>query len=642
MSALPGRRARLALFVAACACTLGTGCPQSSGQQDFSTLPAITTTDVAAEADLRAARDAAEAGRVSEARQRYERFLEEHPRDPLVPVARLGLGRVLLANGEVEPALARFAEVAASDDPRVAEAGRFYRGVALHLAGRNDEALALLQPLIGRTANPEETSLLLRTVASAAQRTGRVVVALAALDRLAGNLDLPEAEREQGRQEVRARVAEADAAAIDAAYQELPRDGAAWPEVAQRAMRMAFDAGDMARVSEIVTELRTRQIPMSDELAQLALRAERTEHADARVIGAIVPLTGRAREVGQRAMRGLLFASGAPAGAPPAADAPQVVFRDDASEPDRAARAVEELVAVHRAIAIVGPLEGESARAAARRAQELGVPLIAIVPDPSVVGAGDMVFRLLAGPREEASALVSAARARGATRFAILRPTHAYGERMSTALARAVVESGGQVVATETYDPSATAFGEVVRRLSAQRFDALFVPDTARALNLIAPALASAGLWSATPGQAPPRNARPVLLLAPSVAADVRATRASSRYLQGALFATPFHAPQATGEARAFVDAFTQRFGEAPDAFAASTYDAFRLIRAGVAAGHTTRAGLGRWLREQGRIETVGASGGVAPDRGPARGSHVLELRGEQLVEPSAVRPASG
>ena len=632
MNPRPRRRARIGIFLAAWAGTLLTGCPRGSGQQDLASLPSLTTADVAAEAELRAARTAAEAGDARDAEARYRRFLDEHPSDPLVPLAQLGLGRVLLANGAIEPALERFAIVASSDDERVAEAGRFYRGVALHLAGRHAESLELLTPLVGRTVDPEETSLLLRTLAASAEREGQVVVALGALDRLAGNADVSAEEREQARVDLRALVTEAAPEQVTRAYDELPREGVAWPEVAQRAIRLAFDAGDMTRVAAIVRELRERQIPMSDELAELALRAERTERADPRAIGAILPLSGRGREVGQRAMRGLVIASGAPAAGPAAPNASQLVLRDDGGDPERAARAVEDLVSVHRVIAIVGPLEGEAARAAARRAQELGVPIITLVPDPQVVGAGDMVFRLFASPREEASALVLAARARGASRFAVLRPSHGYGARMSAAFAEAVTAAGGELVHSETYDAGATSFGEPVRRLSAARFDALFIPDAAGKLALIAPALAAGGLWSAPAGGSAPRGARPITLLAPSVAADLSALQRSQRYLQGALFAAPFHA--GTGASQAFTTAFRARFDEAPDVYAAHAYDAFRLAERAVGAGQTTRAGVAGWLRTQGRQETATATSGLGPDRGPARPSGVLELRGETLAPP--------
>ena len=627
------RARRSAVFVAVCIGVIGTGCPRGSGQQDFASLPSLTTTDPEAEADLRAARDAAEVGHAAQAEQLYREFLDEHRSDPLVPVARLGLGRVLLANGDVEHALPLFEAVSSSDDEATAEAGRFYRGVALHLAGNSAEAIELLSPLVGRTTNPDETVLLLRTLAAAARREHRAPLALESLDRLARATDLPEPERAEAREEIRALVAESDEDALRAAYDALPRDGAAWPEVAVRAIRLAFDAGDMTRVGAMVAELRAREIPMSEELAELAVRAERTERADPRVIGAIVPLTGPGREVGQRAVRGLMLASGMPLSGPPGPQSAQLVVRDDGGDPARAAQAVEDLVSEHRAIAIIGPLEGASARAAARRAQDLGVPMITLVPDPQVTEPGPMVFRLFGTPRDEAAALVRAARARGATRFAVLRPDHAYGAAMAEAFAATVVAAGGEVVATETYPANATAFGEPVGRLAARSFDALFVPDTARQLGLVAPALAAAGLWSTPAGGAAPRGGRAITLLAPSVALDARVLRTASRYLQGALFATPFYAPLAEGAGRAFVDEFTARFNEAPDAFSAYAYDAFRIARSAVEAGETTRGGLARWLADHGRQPTVGASGGLGPQRGAAQPSRVLELRGDTLVD---------
>lgn len=623
---------RRALFVVCLFGVLAAGCPRGSSQEGLTVLPQLTTQDPRAEADLRRAREAADAGESRAAERGFRAFLEDYPQDPLVPVARLGLGRVLLADGDIPGALALFQQVAESSDEAVAEAGRFYQGVALHLGGRSDESIQVLSPLVGRTTNPEESSLLLRTLSAAAQRTGNVVLALEMLDRLAGDTAQPTHERDQAHASIRSLVAGADAQQVQEAYDTLPRDGRAWPEVAVRAMRLAFDTGDMERVSAIVGQLRAHDIPMSDELAELAVRAERTEHADPRVIGAIVPMTGSGREVGQRVVRGLMLASGMPAGGPPGPDTPQLVLRDDGGDPAQAAQAVEDLVSEHRAIAIVGPLEGSSARAAARRAQELGVPLIALVPDPRVTEPGPMVFRLFASPDDEAAALVRAASARGVARFAVLRPSHPFGEAMARAFERAVGAVGGEVVATEVYEPGATSFGEPIARLSRASFGALFVPDSARQLSLIAPALAAADLFPVPHGQSAPRSARAITLLAPSVALDEGALRRSGRYLQGALIATPFYPNTAEGPGRAFVNEFEARFGSPPDAYSAYAYDAFRLVRRAVDAGEVTRGGVARWLQERGRQETVGASGGLTPERRPARAARVLELRGDVLV----------
>src|SRR5262249_54461558 len=160
-------------------------------------------------------------GRAADAERLYRAFLADHSADPLVPLAHLGLGRVLLANGDAQGALRELDIVAASTDERVAEAGRFYRGVALQLAGQSEEALALLTPIMGTTADPEETVLLLRTVAAAAERLARPVVALSALDRLASSTQVAETDREQARVSMREIVDAASPEAVQQAYEEL-------------------------------------------------------------------------------------------------------------------------------------------------------------------------------------------------------------------------------------------------------------------------------------------------------------------------------------------------------------------------------------------------------------------------------------
>jgi len=627
--------ARGACFLATAFAVLTIGCPRGSGQQDFEQFPSLTTADPTAETDLRLAREAAEAGRAEEAEQRYQAFLAEHPADPLLPVAHLGLGRVLLANGEIQEALANFDDVATAEDSAVAEAGRFYQGVAMHLAGRHDEAIERLSPLAGQTTDPERTTLLLRTLAAAAQRTGRTALALDSLNRLVGTEALPEDVREDGRRQLRELVQQAEPDAIERAYADLPRDGFGWREVAARAIRLAFDEGNMSRVADIVTELRDHDIPMSDELAELAVRAERTERADPRVIGAIAPLTGRARQIGRQISRGLMLASGAPLDGPPGPDTAQLVLRDDGGDPARAAAAVEALVSEHRAIAIIGPLDGRGARMAARRAQDLGVPLLTLVPDPSITEAGPMVFRLFPDPSEEAASLLAAARARGATRFAVLHPDHAYGRRMGEAFSNAVRQAGLELVAEESYPAGATAFGEAIERLEAVSFDAIFVPDAGRQLNLIGPALAAAGLWSRPAGQSAPRGGRAITLLAPSVAVDSRILVAA-RYFQGALFASAFHAPSATDAARAFAEEYQGRFGDAPDAYAALAYDAFRLIRGAVESGRTTRSEVAGWLVDS-ELPTMGASGGFDQARSPRNGARILQVTDNEFVPLSSV-----
>src|SRR4051794_13557902 len=69
------------------------------GGPDFGKLPTITSADPRAEAELRKARELDEAGDTDAAIASYRRFITHRGDDPLVPVAQLALGRLLLKKG---------------------------------------------------------------------------------------------------------------------------------------------------------------------------------------------------------------------------------------------------------------------------------------------------------------------------------------------------------------------------------------------------------------------------------------------------------------------------------------------------------------------------------------------------------------
>jgi ABC-type branched-subunit amino acid transport system substrate-binding protein len=204
---------------------------------------------------------------------------------------------------------------------------------------------------------------------------------------------------------------------------------------------------------------------------------------------------------------------------------------------------------------------------------------------------------------------------------------------MRDAFRDAVERAGLEVGVQKSYAADATAFGRVVSELADEPFDALFVPDSARRIALVAPALAAGGLWSTPAGETPPRGGRPITLLLPSVAFDASLARSSGRYLQGAVFSVLFHAPTATGAGRTFADGFAARYGTAPDAFAAQAYDALRLVRTAVDGGASTRVDVATRLAGM-RTDTAGPSGGFTVDRGPTGATRLLVLDGTLFRAP--------
>ena len=608
---------------------LHAACATTPRGPDIGRLPQLTSDDPKAEAELREAQKSVAKGRGTQAQKQLRSFLHEHPEDRLVPIAQLELGRLLLSQQKDGEALALFSSVAEHPEPAVAEQGRFYAGVADERLGRHAEAVEILEPMLGRTIEPEQTTLLLDSLADAYVALSRYADAVRVLSTKLQDPQINEADRRAAK----TRLAElidhkASPADVRRLLDELDPKGPAFRQTAVRAVRDADAARDTERVGELIELLRQHQIPMDDELTAIALRSQNAGAANPNAVGAILSLSGRARRVGELALRGLMQSAGLPPKGPTAPDAPSVVFRDDAGDVARAVQAVDELANVHRVIAIIGPMDAQIAAAAGRRAQELSVPLIALTPGGSVPSAGAYVFRYFPTPDAEARALAVAARSRGAQSFAVLYPNNAYGQAMLQAFTREAASKGLTQAKAVAYAPGATSFGAEVDVLSKAAFDVLFVPDSAEQVALIAPALAAAGIWSTLAEEHAPNNGRAIGLLAPSVGFHPSLPRLAGRYLQGACFAVPFYAQASEGPAAEFVAQFQETFGSPPDTFAAYAHDAYRLVRASVEAGALTRDALVQQLRAAQPKGLVAPANGFDAEREAAHPVEVLELRG--------------
>jgi len=604
------------------------------------TASQLTSDNPRAEAELREAQQLAARGKTGQAERQFRAFLHAHPEDALVPVAQLSLGRLLLTRREDGEALALFNSVAEHPDAAVAEQGRFYGGVANERLGRHSEAVETLKPMLGRTIEPEQTKLLLDTLADAYVALGQYADAIRVLS-AKRNEQLTQAEQRA----TNARLTDliehkASPSDIRSLLDELDHKSPAFREIAVRALRDADAARDTDRVREVVELLRENQIPLDDELTAIALRSQSAGAVNPNAVGAILSLSGRARRVGELALRGLMQAAGLPPKAPTTPDAPNVIFRDDAGDVAKAVQAVDELANVHRVIAIIGPMDAQIAAAAGRRAQELSVPLIALTPAGNPPEAGPFVFRYFPTPDAEARALVATAKKRGASTFGVLYPNNAYGQTMLSAFGREAAAAGMRQVTALGYAPGATSFGTEVESLAKTAFDALFVPDSADHIALIAPALAAAGLWSTTANERAPGGGRAITLLAPSVAYNTSLPRLVGRYLQGACFAVPFDAQTPDGPSHEFVQRFQEAFGgSVPDAFAAYAHDAYQLVRSSVEAGAVTRAALAYQLRVQRATGLVAPGKGFDARREAVQPVQVLELRasGFTATEPAAL-----
>jgi len=599
--------AALALIV------LAAGCPKRGG-----TFNPRSRFEVPKSGDARALQ------RFEEARNRFERqdfttdaefeaIAREFPNDPIVDHAKLYAGMASCKKGEYPEAVKILQPFA--DDPKVAEdlraRARFFLGVSLAYVGQHEQALTLLAPFEGKLASGDDEGELYAALAESARATGRPDKALHYYDEYFARAR--PAEREYVAAQVRMVVDALPAEAVKPAWEAADKTRPAAAYLGLRLATTARDPGEARSYLEASAQARQNLGLVDDS------RGAASGNADAQLVGALFPLTGKTRVVGDQALRGLAVAAGTFQVGGGAAGTPRpftVLVRDSAAS-GQARAALDQLVQAG-AIAVVGPVDRGAAEEAARRADAAGLPIVSLdVSDSPIVQGSAHVFRIVVPVEARARALARAAVAKGSKSFALLVPEHSYGARGAQAFRDEVEKQGARVVAEERYKKDATSFVDPVKKLAGRPFDALFIPDTAQRLELIAPQLAVANLVVQAPGGAKaPRGSRAIVLLSTAEALAPEFLKGSGRYTQGAILAPGFYPDDTDQRTQPFVLRFRAAYGKMPDYLAAYAWDAALVIRAAVEAGARDRGSLTQAIPV---TKVAGVTGDVAFSVGRGR-----------------------
>jgi len=326
-------------------------------------------------------------------------------------------------------------------------------------------------------------------------------------------------------------------------------------------------------------------------------------------------------------MRGLAMA--ARTLGPSAGQQFQVTVRDSVEGASHASAAIEEL-AREDVIAVVGPLDAATVRAAGEEANDEEIPLVSLSPRGGAAsgGASAYVFHIVHSAETRARALARYAVENGVKDFAILGPSSAYGRAVGGAFAREVTRLGGTVVARATYNARATSFSDAVKQLQ-KPWRAIFVPDQARRLSLIAPALAAANFAARPVGSRPSRKGpRNILLLSTAELVDERYLRSTGRYSWGAVLAPGFYPDRKDALIGPFVTDYEAEHRGVPTALEAYAYDAALLVSAALQQGAYRRADLARKMAD---VQVEGLTGLIRFDNAHDRGDNGILFQVERL-----------
>jgi ABC-type branched-subunit amino acid transport system substrate-binding protein len=410
-------------------------------------------------------------------------------------------------------------------------------------------------------------------------------------------------------------------------------------------------------------EALAREVPRGGALGiALAAGAAVKTATVAGTIGVAVPLSGKFKAWGDAILQGVALA--VPEGGPV-----RVVAKDTRGEPDGAADAVAQLAA-EGAVAIVGGVTNAEALRAAAAAQQAGVPLLSLSKVDGVAEGRPYVFRLMLTASAQAQALADIAiQRRGLRRVVVLYPEIPYGTELRTAFGAEVEARGGTITRAVGYEPDRANFAPMAKELVGRsqveqradwrevqkaivkeitdpyrrakalekarkelppviEFDAVFVPDFARSVTLLAPALAVEDVVTACDPQeieriqkVSPWTVKPVLLLGGNGWDDPAVVEKAGKYVECAIFVDGFFAGSERIETKRFVLAFQQAHARVPSILEASAHDATRMVAAAMGRGVSGRKEMRDALATQAPFP--GATGDVAFD---ARGEPVRNL----------------
>ncbi|MCP4665954.1 MAG: ABC transporter substrate-binding protein [Deltaproteobacteria bacterium] len=314
-----------------------------------------------------------------------------------------------------------------------------------------------------------------------------------------------------------------------------------------------------------------------------------------RVVGCLLPLSGPFSFYGREILKGIRLGMARLGKWDEGADL-DLVVKDTGGREDRALAGLEALAAKGDVMAVIGPLASRTASAVARRAQALGVPMIALTQKEGIALEGDMVFRNFLTPSREVSRLLKEAiKEKGVKRFAILYPDNPYGRFFMDVFQKRAKEMGASIAGAVSYHPHQRDFTRQIQKLagpyqrrsptSSERsqgderrddqagaasgsvvpFEALFIPDTFQKAAMIAP-------------QLPFHDISGVLLMGTSLWQSPQLIELAGDDIEGAIFPSGFFKGSGALGVEAFVEGYNANFHAAPGVLAATGYDTIRLL----------------------------------------------------------------
>jgi branched-chain amino acid transport system substrate-binding protein len=293
--------------------------------------------------------------------------------------------------------------------------------------------------------------------------------------------------------------------------------------------------------------------------------------------------------------------------------------KDDQMERERAIQVATEFRDEGKVVAVIGHINSSATLAAADIYNHPTNGVLEISPtatSPELSGKGEWTFRVCPTDLHQGSALADWAYTRlGLRRAAVIYVNDEYGRGVLHAFAPAFEKLGGDIIARDPFlaslADSETTFDPYIERAMRAGMDALVLVGVGEEVIDILRGARRLGFRGAIMG-----------------ADGLTDLVAEGEVAEGVYLTAAFLPDRPTQAARAFVQRYRERYGEAPSDRAALTYDAVMLVARGVREVGANR----RALRDY-----IAAVGTTVPDYEGVTGTISLDADGDVVGKEMAV-----
>ena len=340
--------------------------------------------------------------------------------------------------------------------------------------------------------------------------------------------------------------------------------------------------------------------------------------------GVLLPLSGRFAGFGNSLKNGIELAVEAARNTDGAAPL-KLVYRDSSGTAAEGSTAAQELINNDQAAMLFGPLVSEVAGSAVEVARSSGIPMLTFSKSSSLQCGGG-VFRL--GPTAEsqiASLLEVTHKKLGLTELGLVFADDENGREYAAAFRRLVDAQGQRLVFEASYpagDNNAQV-GIAAQLESRQDVQAIMVPESP---------VVAARFFSAL-GQDARSRIRP---LGPASWDNPLQLANSRTALSGAVFVSLFYKGSQRPLVSRFVESYEEKYGRAPDFFAAQGFDAASMILAGLNRASQSSVSIADAVSGIEAYQGLTGTISVRADGEFDRRFVVLQMEGESYTELSA------